>query len=166
MTEHRRNYEVVLDTLPARPGEGGCYISFSDESGFLGGVFLDERGSARAVALAWQLGVNPGGAALAFELPALPAPEWCDRLLSKAEVEAVPLPTREDADEEAMLGGDPRVDPVAWMLWPGAMPDQWERMSDSEREPYRARARKILDVADRAAKAAEGGFDESRVQEL
>ena len=63
------------------------YISFCDEK-FLGAVIIQAPGIATAILRCHQLGINPGGQALAVSLDPdlLPPPEARERLLTKEEV--------------------------------------------------------------------------------
>ena len=70
------------------------YLSFADEGGFLGACVLRAPGMATAIQRSHQLGINPGGQVAGFDLgpelpPAVAGIGITDRLLSKAELEAI-----------------------------------------------------------------------------
>lgn len=74
------------------------YISFADDDGFLGGLYIDGDDLAGAVVHSHFLNENPGGEMLTFELPEgdleanVPARDR-RRLLTLEEIEdAVPWP--------------------------------------------------------------------------
>lgn len=74
-----------------RTGTLKCwYVSFSGDGGWKGAVLVRAYGQADACKTAWDLGINPGGSALAFpkkdEIPD-PPPEAMNRLLNREEVE-------------------------------------------------------------------------------
>lgn len=58
---------------------------------FLGVAIVEAPNVPMATVRAWDLGVNPGGQVAAYDVPAghLPAVEWRDRLLTRAEAEAL-----------------------------------------------------------------------------
>ena len=65
------------------------YLSFADESGFLGGVILQADNFFSAVVGASGRGINPGGEVLGCELAGmsiLDKPQSLNRLLCKEEV--------------------------------------------------------------------------------
>jgi hypothetical protein len=64
-----------------------CYMSFADESGFLGGVYVFARGILSAVAATHEMGINPGGQVMYMEPEDAPPPELINRLLSREELE-------------------------------------------------------------------------------
>jgi hypothetical protein len=68
------------------------WLSFADHGGFLGIAIVQAPTFPAAITRAHRLGVNPGGSVAGAEIPGHIAPEWCDRLLTKAEAEAVPEP--------------------------------------------------------------------------
>ena len=65
------------------------YLSFADDDGFLGGVYVEAESFLEAVTQADVHGANPGGEVLgAGPLPCGPSPERAHRLLrTKAEVD-------------------------------------------------------------------------------
>lgn len=81
------------------------WLSFADANlpegeQFLGVVLLEAAGMVQAIARCTARGINPGGEVVGHPCP-LPAgtrfrPDWCERLLSKAEALAA---AEDDADE-------------------------------------------------------------------
>ena len=66
------------------------YLSFADEE-FKGAVFVRATGMLDAVREAHVLGINPGGEVIGIEIEdetiaMLPAPEFRERLLTKADL--------------------------------------------------------------------------------
>jgi hypothetical protein len=69
------------------------YMSYAKEAaqgGFQGGIYTFAHGPVEAMTRAGILGVSPGGEVACVECPVehLPPPEFRERLLSKAELEA------------------------------------------------------------------------------
>lgn len=64
----------------------GMYLSFADETGFLGGAFIREQDVVTAAAVAWQLDINPGGEVAGLGPGPLPPSEWVERLLTREEL--------------------------------------------------------------------------------
>jgi hypothetical protein len=66
------------------------YLSYADEAGFRGGLYTFAHGPVEAMTRAGILGLSPGGEVYSFECPKdkLPPPEFRERLLTKAELEA------------------------------------------------------------------------------
>ena len=88
--------------------EGWYYLSFADEEGFLGGLFIYAHGVATAVDKAWGMGINPGGEVACWGPLAEPRDEYKDRLLSKAEAEEATFQDEKmsEASKEAEALGD------------------------------------------------------------
>lgn len=64
------------------------YLSFANETSWLGGCFVPGHDIVRATFYAHHLGCNPGGEVLGFEVPedvVIPK-HWQGRLLSKDEL--------------------------------------------------------------------------------
>jgi hypothetical protein len=87
---------------PIKPDDPLWWLSFCDPdapegSQFLGVVITQAADFIAAVSRSHALGVNPGGEVQgAGPLPADSiSPEWRDRLLTKAEAEAIPGPEAE-----------------------------------------------------------------------
>lgn len=83
-----RMVEEEIKTKPKR----WMYLSFASEEGFRGGIYIQGHGLASALALVHSLGQSPGGQVIGVDIPEdvkLPAPEFCNRLLSKAELESI-----------------------------------------------------------------------------
>lgn len=71
--------------------EDWWWLSFAEESGFLGVVVIQGYGIVDAVSRSHALGVNPGGEVQGWLLPEhVPPAEFRNRLLSKAEAEGLP----------------------------------------------------------------------------
>lgn len=77
------------------------WLSFADPdrpkgAQFLGAAIVQGRDIAEANQRAWTLKINPGGEVqgVIIDLIYEPAPGWGDRLMSKADVEAMPPPTK------------------------------------------------------------------------
>ena len=66
--------------------EQGMYLSFADETGFLGGAFIPAADIVEAVQKAWELGINPGGEVMGMGPGPLPPAEWVGRLLSREDI--------------------------------------------------------------------------------
>ena len=66
--------------------EPAMYLSFADETGFLGGVFVPATDIEGAVQEAWRLGINPGGEVSGMGPGPLPAAKWVGRLLSREDI--------------------------------------------------------------------------------
>lgn len=66
------------------------YLSYADQDGFRGGLYTQAYGFVEATTRAAQTGISPGGEVYAIECPKqkLPAPEFRERLLTKAQLEA------------------------------------------------------------------------------
>ncbi len=73
-----------------KPLPGIWYLSFANETTFLGGMFLYATSTIDAVQRAHDMGMNPGGEVLACppnESTAETPDRFMDRLMSKAELE-------------------------------------------------------------------------------
>lgn len=73
------------------------WLSFADRElpkgkQFLGVAIVFASGLGEAIEYCWDMKLNPGGEVMGIELSFFVAPEWCDRLLTKDEAEAVPVP--------------------------------------------------------------------------
>jgi hypothetical protein len=64
----------------------GMYLSFADETGFLGAAFIREQDIVSAVKEAWRLGINPGGEVMGLGPGSLPPAEWVGRLLTREQI--------------------------------------------------------------------------------
>ena len=66
------------------------YVSFADDAGFRGGVFVQAQGVLDAHTKISLLGINPGGEMLTIEIPpdaTLPKKKYRNVLLDKATLE-------------------------------------------------------------------------------
>jgi hypothetical protein len=95
--ERKRRLQAMLgDEL--RNGEPQWWwLSFVDPDRpegdrFLGVVIVEARGPTTATQRAHDLGINPGGEVAIVPLPGPPRPEDRERLLTRAEVQAIKLP--------------------------------------------------------------------------
>lgn len=69
---------------------GLWYLSFANETGFLGGCFVEAKGASTATHRAHQLGINPGGEVLARESDPEKVPvDVRNRLLTKDQLTEV-----------------------------------------------------------------------------
>lgn len=64
------------------------YLSFATDDEFLGGVLVDAPNMIAATATAHALGINPGGQVAGVVCPEPPPEEWCNRLLTRDDLEA------------------------------------------------------------------------------
>jgi hypothetical protein len=64
------------------------WLSFADKAGFRGGCFVFAPGFMTAVERARALELNPGGEVVGVAVNEVPPPEWQNRLLTKADMEA------------------------------------------------------------------------------
>jgi hypothetical protein len=78
--------EVLLQDLSKEPA--WLWLSFVDDSGFLGVSIVQAGGIVEATTIARIHGCNPGGEVLAYPLKEAPEARLCYRLLSRAELEA------------------------------------------------------------------------------
>lgn len=92
--EHDRLIEAV-------DGKRWWYLSFCDGSRprgtqFLGGVFVQGATPAGAIRASWELRINPGGEVRVADVPEgmMLDPAYINRLLTRAEVEKMPEPSR------------------------------------------------------------------------
>lgn len=93
----------VLSTELSEP-EQWHYLSFADAE-FRGGVVVKAHGITDAIFVVNALGINPGGEVFCVPIPGdkIPAEEFRNRLLGKAEIEAMwgePCKTIREWDEE------------------------------------------------------------------
>ena len=64
------------------------YLSFVDETGWLGGCFVAAETEVGAVSEAWRRGCNPGGeVGIMGPLPPQVPAGWMNRILSREEIE-------------------------------------------------------------------------------
>lgn len=65
------------------------YLSFADDNGFLGAIYIEARGFVSAVEMTKFLGINPGGEVMGVEVPVeyLPPEDKREILLSKEDME-------------------------------------------------------------------------------
>lgn len=97
---------VMLDALTSGlSGLPAFYLSFATETEWLGGCLVHAFNAHAAVAASHALEVNPGGEVeILGPLPAEPPPEFFDRLLNRADLDAFddhmnehyPLPESEE----------------------------------------------------------------------
>lgn len=88
---------LALVTEKLNPDRGIYYLSFVDESGWLGGCFVAADGPVTAVQISHRHGINPGGEVAIWGLGPTPLPDHLmNRLLSREEVEIDPF-AEEDA---------------------------------------------------------------------
>ncbi len=85
-----RRMQLAADELSNPANAGTYYLSFADEEGFLGGVFVEAHGIITAVEKATEMGLNPGGEVACWGPVPPPIDSSMNRLLSKEEVEASP----------------------------------------------------------------------------
>ncbi len=86
-----RERKASLLAAERREPERLFWISFADDDrgGFLGVVITETHGVGTAAEKCWELGINPGGQMVAWEIPPemLKVPlEFWDRLLTKEQV--------------------------------------------------------------------------------
>ena len=69
---------------------GLWYLSYAGEEGWRGAIFIEAHGMAEAAYLANHRKLNPGGEVMGVPVPEeeIPAKQWHNRLLTKAELEA------------------------------------------------------------------------------
>lgn len=67
------------------------WLSFADDTGFLGAAIVQGGGMMEATMRARQLGCNPGGEVVGEPLENLPPPEYRERLLSMEEIDRMKL---------------------------------------------------------------------------
>lgn len=65
------------------------WLSFADDSGFLGGCVVDAGTDVLAVVKAHGLGINPGGEVKVVDLGDTEVPFKKDLLYSKSDIEAM-----------------------------------------------------------------------------
>lgn len=98
-----RILELTASELSDPDNKGVYYLSFADETGFLGAVFIEAHGIVTATEKAHELGINPGGEVACWGPVPPPVDEGMNRLLSKEEVSTIPPKdlSIEDISEEA-----------------------------------------------------------------
>src|SRR5579863_3568884 len=81
-----------------REPERWWFVQFSDGMDFLGAVFVRSHGIVTAAQKCHQLGINPGGRALASPLMDghEPSIDCVDRLLSQSELESMTISCSKD----------------------------------------------------------------------
>lgn len=108
ISQRARIAQLAVNELTDPTNAGVYYLSFADESGFLGGVFVEAHGIITAVDKATDMGLNPGGEVMCWGPVPPPIDESMNRLLTKEEVEASPPkdPTIVDIADERVLHQD------------------------------------------------------------
>jgi hypothetical protein len=83
------------------------YLSFVDDTGWLGAVITRASGPLTAVLKCHMMGVNPGGeVAIMYTPPEQEIPTWAvDRLLTQAELEQFCGPVMSLGEWEALHAG-------------------------------------------------------------
>jgi hypothetical protein len=68
------------------------YLSFAGEEGWRGAVIVQALDFIGAIERSNALKINPHGEVAGWEIPRrlIPSKEWRDRLLAKADIEAIP----------------------------------------------------------------------------
>jgi hypothetical protein len=79
---------MLRDEMECQP-ERAWYLSFADDTGFLGAVIVKAHGITDAMFKTQHLGINPGGEIAAIPIPEdhIPADKYFNRLLSKQEID-------------------------------------------------------------------------------
>ena len=92
--QFRERVQTLITEEMSQP-EGWFYLSFVDDTGFLGIIVVKAHGPTTALKRAHELQINPGGQVMAVRLPddyhshmLQPIEEVGDRLLSREEAEA------------------------------------------------------------------------------
>lgn len=90
-TTFEDNIKKMLETEANQPPRW-FYLSFSEEH-FLGGVFIEAKGLAHALAETHAIGINPGGEVLSMEISRekmnLVPSSMRNRILTREEVEGI-----------------------------------------------------------------------------
>jgi hypothetical protein len=83
----RRREQLLAEE--AKQPETWWWLSFCDETGFLGGVMTRAPGFATALLKTCRLGINPGGDVRGFAFPEPPKEheQYADQLLSAHDIE-------------------------------------------------------------------------------
>ena len=78
------------------------YLSFADDSGFLGGCIVNALGPTDAVLQAHKMGINPGGEVLSILIPdGAPLEDgWKNKLLSKQDMINLGMSPMQVGDED------------------------------------------------------------------
>lgn len=88
---HKLTEEEIREKLLEELGNplGWWYLSFANDSQFLGGVIVEAPGFVTAFAQANSIGVNPGGQVMGIPVPAdkVPPAHYHYRLLNLEELE-------------------------------------------------------------------------------
>jgi hypothetical protein len=88
-----REWFARVKKLEQEELEGGqtawWWLSFVDETGFLGVCYVLAFGMLTAIKEAHRLGINPGGEVQASSIPLdqKPPNKWLNRLLSKSDID-------------------------------------------------------------------------------
>lgn len=90
MARQAREYQAIARELSDPNNAGVYYLSFADEDGFRGGVFVEAHGIMTAVQKATLMDINPGGEVACWGPVPPPVESGMNRLLSKEEVETTP----------------------------------------------------------------------------
>jgi len=78
----------TLSVHEGLPDEPGCYyLSFADDEGWLGGVFVDANNDMAAYFGVTMRGLNPGGEVMILGPGPRPDDEFMNRLLSREDME-------------------------------------------------------------------------------
>ena len=78
---------MMKEEMSGNPKEW-LYLSFADETGFLGGAIVQGWGTITATFQAHNLGINPGGEVLCMDIPQdRVIKETTNRLLSKVDMD-------------------------------------------------------------------------------
>lgn len=84
--EWRERMAAILAEEAKQPVQW-WYLSFGDETGFLGGCVVRAQGGQSAIRRSHQLGINPGGSVMIVRVGDDKGPLPADRLLSAADLE-------------------------------------------------------------------------------
>lgn len=77
--------ELLAEDIMIKPR--WMWLSFADETGFLGAAIVQAGGLLEATIIARAKGCNPGGEVLGEPLTSLPPAEYRERLLSSEEID-------------------------------------------------------------------------------
>lgn len=109
MARRARIAQLIANELSDPKNAGVYYLSFADEDGFRGGVFIEAHGVVSAAEKASELGINPGGEVACWGPVPPPVDSAMNRLLSKEEVKATPpkdISIEDIADERHLHDGE------------------------------------------------------------
>ncbi len=79
----------MLDPYKYKPGY--YWLSFAEETGFLGVVIVQAESYDQALQKAWELEINPGGNVLGGLMVEVPSEKWHDRLLNRKMLKEMEL---------------------------------------------------------------------------